>query len=842
MNETIKYGIDLGTTNSAIAKCDGDDIRIFKNRDQMEVTPSVVRIEKTGRIIVGRRAYQLLLTDPDNVASEFKRLMGQNDFKLFSAVSKKLSPEELSAEVLKSLIDDVRLQTSENVDAAVITVPAAFGQLQCEATARAALLAGLLEAPLLQEPLAASIAYGMKSDTRDKRWLVYDLGGGTFDIAVVSTKDGRLSVLEHRGDNMLGGKDFDRLIVERIILPRLEKSFNLSSLNDSVTSNRRLIQILRGKAEEVKIDLSRADRVLISIFDCGEDKDGKPIEAEFEITSPEFNRLIEPTIAKTIDLCKQALTQARLTPADIATVILVGGPTNTPFIREMLSTELDVPLDYSVDPLTIVARGAAIYASTQPLKKCASKAVKQETIELTLAYEPVWSEITCLVAGKINDLKTEIGSVEIRIDAESGHWTSGWIPVTNGYFETKVHLLESKTVRYWVYMRDTNGKDLPIIPDSFFIRHGLTLSEPPLPHSIGAEIVGSDGKREIDIIFPRSTPLPAEKRVVYKASRTLNPGQTDDCLAIKIWEGESLSDPEANTWVGALRIDAKEITRPIPEGGNIEILISIDASRLMKVEAFVSVLNQHFQKRVYIPKENEESINEKALHLDAELYEHYERIHEFENVAHDTGDIDIRQKVDDAKVKLDELAEEQKRLKINTKSDPDDSKRIVQQSKKIRGCLSELEKQVKSKATLPLLMSRLETARSQAEDVVNRWGQNLEKKEYEILHREAERQAGREDVKALEKVINDFEGLKWRILFKQNWFWKECFDSLCKLGGSFVNMKEAQRLISLGREAIQQGDGEALKGIVRCLWDLQPKSFVESEKEIALEVGIKRKL
>ncbi|KAF0206254.1 MAG: molecular chaperone DnaK, partial [bacterium] len=207
MSNTIDYGIDLGTTNSAIAKYENNEVRVFKNRDQMDVTPSVVRIEKSSRIIVGKRAYQLLYEDFENVDSGFKRWMGQSDPRYFKAANKSLTAEGLSAEVLKSMLEDARQATNESISAAVITVPAAFGQLQCEATARAASLAGLVQSPLLQEPLAAAIAYGMKPDALDSRWLVYDLGGGTFDIAVISTKEGQLSVLEHRGNNMLGGLD-----------------------------------------------------------------------------------------------------------------------------------------------------------------------------------------------------------------------------------------------------------------------------------------------------------------------------------------------------------------------------------------------------------------------------------------------------------------------------------------------------------------------------------------------------------------------------------------------------------------------------------------------------------
>lgn len=697
MNDAISFGIDLGTTNSAIAKFNGDEMQVFKNRDQMDVTPSVVRIEKTGRIIVGRRAYNNLFIDPDNAASEFKRWMGQSDQKLFMASGKKLSSEELSAEVLKSLLDDVYRHTGDTINASVITVPAAFGQLQCEATARAANLAGLIEAPLLQEPIAAVIAYGMKLDVKDRRWLVYDLGGGTFDIAIISTMNKQLSVLEHRGDNMLGGKDIDRLIVEKILWPRLEESFYMPEPDSNPVGWKRIFQFLRGKAEEYKIDLSLRQQVTVYISDIGNDEEDTPIEAEFVVTQKDINLLVEPIIERTIDLCKKALNEARVTSDDIEKIILVGGPTQMPIVREMLKTNLGLPLDTSIDPMTVVAQGAAIYASTLQFKK-ETVETKPNAISITLSHEAVWSETTCLVAGNIENSVTKMSSIQVLIESKTGHWNSGWLPVQNNYFETKVHLLEGKTNEFWIYLRDGKGNNIVTNPDSFSIRHGLPVAEPPLPNSIGAEVVRPDGKSEIDIIFPRSTKLPAQKNVTYKANKLLKPGissPNEDYLAIKIWEGESISDPEANTFVGALKISSNEIHRPIPEGADIEFFISIDASRIMKVQAYVPILKQHFDKKVYLPKGNEERAIEKAREIGYQMDEPYERIKNLEEVADEVEDPTIQQKVNALKEKLDEVAEEQSLLENQDKNDPDDAKRIVQKYKDVRGQLSEIEKQVK---------------------------------------------------------------------------------------------------------------------------------------------------
>jgi hypothetical protein len=294
VTDTIDYGIDLGTTNSCIARWEGGSVRVFQNNDQMNVTPSAVHILKNGRVIVGRRGYAAKLTDPDNVSTEFKRWMGQKDRKHFPLTQRELSAEELSAEVLKSLKEDVRRQTGTNVTAAVITVPAAFGALQCEATARAAQLAGLEEAPLLQEPIAATIGYGIGLDITDQRWLVFDLGGGTLDIAVVSTREGRLNVLEHRGNNLLGGKDIDRLIVEHVLLPALEENYELRASGPNGARST-LLPRLRIKAEEAKIDLSTEKQVIISLFDLGsKDDSGKPIDMEVPLTRSQLEALMAP--------------------------------------------------------------------------------------------------------------------------------------------------------------------------------------------------------------------------------------------------------------------------------------------------------------------------------------------------------------------------------------------------------------------------------------------------------------------------------------------------------------------------------------------------------------------
>jgi len=231
---TIDFGIDLGTTNSSIAVLKGTSTDIIMNAsDNNQITPSAVHINKHGQVQVGARAKQQLTKGSQDTHIEFKRGMGDNRSYEFKSAGRTMSPEELSAEVLKSLRGDVQQRTGELVQSAVITVPAAFEQRQCVATKEAGMLSGLLHCPLVQEPVAAALAYGYQSDVEKEYWLVYDFGGGTFDAALLKAEDGTINVVDHGGDNYLGGSDIDLAIIKELILPKIRGQFNLPDFSPS---------------------------------------------------------------------------------------------------------------------------------------------------------------------------------------------------------------------------------------------------------------------------------------------------------------------------------------------------------------------------------------------------------------------------------------------------------------------------------------------------------------------------------------------------------------------------------------------------------------------------------
>ncbi|MGA7562935.1 MAG: Hsp70 family protein [Desulfobaccales bacterium] len=837
MDNYINYGIDLGTTNSAIASCEGLDVRIFPNNLQMNVTPSVVRILKTGRIIVGQKAYNAIMDDHENIAPDFKRWMGQKDTKRFPASGSVMTAEELSAEVLKSLREDVFRLTGDEVRSAVVTVPAAFGSLQCEATARAAKLAGFDESPLLQEPIAAAIAYGVAPGAKDQYWLVFDLGGGTLDIAVISTRAGRLSVREHRGHNQLGGKDIDRLVVGQFLFPSIRQKFSLPDEDSPAFGRlyRRLIQ----KAEEIKIELTTKTQVMVSLFDLGEDLNGEPIELEFPMSRDQLERKVDPFVEKCLGLAEEALEGARLSVGDLDRILLVGGPTQMPVFRTVLSERLGAKVDFSIDPMTVVARGAAIYAATvEQSIRTPKTGITPGKISVILAFDPVCASLQCPVAGRVEASPTN-EVCEMRIDMKGGFWTSGWFPLSDGHFEIAVTLQEGKLNCFWLYARDKQGSLLEVEPDAFRVRHGLELSAPPLPHTISVEIDSPDGNSELTPVFPRTTPLPTEKSFNYRAAHTLRPSEPGSSLAIKLWEGEEFSDPEANEWLGNIYIRAsEEIRRPIPEGSEIELMIRIDKSRRISVEAFVPHLNQHFSGSLYIPGDEQDPYIQRVEKVNEDVRIHLERLRKIEPQLKETGNEKALKEIERLKRDAEDLDIEAASFNKSLE-DPDQAKRLVETSRNIRKNITKLGRDAGIDIE-GITFADAEDKISSTQEIVEQFGSSAEKREFELLRRELERSTSKRDHKTLQKTINMLDSLKWRVLFKQEWYWRNAFKWLREPERQFLNEREAKRLIVQGEEAINQGDIAILQKTVRNLWELLPRSSAEAIQEQALRSGLRK--
>jgi molecular chaperone DnaK len=359
-------GIDFGTSNSVIAGIVDGKVNVFRPVDGGDVLPTVIYFDKRGHRLYGRRAYDQAMLSPDSVAMGFKRLIGTSTPIQIPAVGLSLTPEECCAEILRQLLGQAATETGDTtIHGAVITVPAAFNQLQREATMRAAALAGLKNVTLLQEPIAAAMS-ALGTERLSGQFLIYDLGGGTFDLALVESISGKINVIAHEGINMLGGRDFDRLLVNGVIRPWLIDNFDLPENFQRDKQYHRLIRVAQLAAERAKIDLSTLEETKIFASEDEVrlvDGSGTDIFLDAPVTRAQYEELIQAPVMQTVELARQVMEENNYRHDDLDRLIFIGGPSRTPLIRERVAQELGLPTDLSVDPLTAVAIGAAHYAT-----------------------------------------------------------------------------------------------------------------------------------------------------------------------------------------------------------------------------------------------------------------------------------------------------------------------------------------------------------------------------------------------------------------------------------------------------------------------------------------------
>ena len=342
-------GIDLGTTNSCVAVMEGKDVKVITNPEGNRTTPSVVAF-KNGERIVGDAAKRQVVTNK-NCVSSIKRLMGTSQ--KVELEGKMYTPQEVSAMILSYMKDYAESYLGEKVDKAVITVPAYFNDAQRQATKDAGKIAGLEVERIINEPTAAALAFGIDKLEKEQRVLVFDLGGGTFDVSILDLADGTFEVLATAGDNHLGGDDFDNVLVDWLV-DNFKKENGVDLRNDKMA-----LQRLKEAAEKAKKDLSGMVQTQISLPFISAGADG-PLHLEATLTRAQFDKMTKFLVDRTVKPVRQALSDAGLQPSDIDQVLLVGGSTRIPAVQEADKQELGKEPNKSVNPDEVVAMGAAI--------------------------------------------------------------------------------------------------------------------------------------------------------------------------------------------------------------------------------------------------------------------------------------------------------------------------------------------------------------------------------------------------------------------------------------------------------------------------------------------------
>ncbi|MBN9348030.1 MAG: Hsp70 family protein [Devosia sp.] len=815
-------GIDLGTSNSAIVGTDGEVLRLFKTVEGMDVMPSAIMIDRRGGMFVGRKAYEQLAYSPQSVQQKFKRLMGTGSMVEFPGTDRVLSPEEASAEILKSLVAQARRDLPDiEIEGTVITIPAAFNQMQSEATMRAARLAGLDKVSLLQEPIAAAMTANSAIGGGSGQFLVYDLGGGTFDAAIVQSVSGNVTIVAHAGVNMLGGADFDRAIVNSVVRPWLLKTFNLPDNFQSDARYSRLIRIASYRAEMCKIALSsqQVDHVSADENQVGtKDESGKDIYLDVEVTRGVLEDLIASNVERSISECRALLSSNGYQPGDMDAVVLIGGPSRMPYIRERVAFELGVALDTNVDPMTAVATGAAIFASGRDWASDGAtapktgRATKTSTSSLQLRFEYVDNTAAATFSLKLKAPADAVPqNTHVQVDAANG-WTSGKLPLSPTLDVKGIPLprVGSNEVKVSVFGPD-GSLDAEASTVLRITRLTATADGMPLMHNLAIKVVKGGPGAEVNklhTIAKKGAPTPARGMESFRAARDLRAGDKAS-LSFELYEqADGVDDPSLNLGVGSFELRGDSLTtgQIIRKGDRVNVHWSIDAN---------SLLHCHFE----IP--------------DAGLYHSLENMYvptsSASNFDGDDGAQLARRGIEDARRDLEQLERalgsrivaksSELRNRLDTQEtavalspDADTKRMVTQEARFLRQEIHRLKHDSENVAAVLQI---------EWDDFENHYTRYLAKDVEPDVNANITRQiaSGRDalrrgDSKESRHAMDEASALLRGFLFKQPGFWVAQYESLVDSRFNAVDKALHDRLAEQGQRAISQNDVDELRKVV----------------------------
>lgn len=824
----INFGIDLGTTNSLIAKFNKGTVEVFKNPIGFKETlPSVVGFRKES-ILIGDKAKEYTEKDPKNVKSRFKRKMGTAESFKIETLGQSKTPVELSAFVLKELKRFIH--TGESPESVVITVPASFDMLQANATKEAGYKAGFKQVNLLQEPIAASLAYANKEkniDLKNSQWMVYDLGGGTFDVALVKIIEGELKIVDHEGDNYLGGSDFDARIVENIIVPQLEKKGKFTDLISQMKSEtgryNRFWYSLLHKAEEAKIELSAQLSAIIDLSRSNiKDENEKEIDDEIVITRSEYENLIKDEIDRTADMLRKILTRNSLRPNELKFVLMVGGATYTPFIRKRIEELLEIPVNTGIDPTNAIVIGAAYFAATKEVnfnEASLEKPLKQVSRKVKVSYNRASKESEEIFAARVE------GAIEglfYRIIREDGGYDSG-LKKLSAKIAEDLPLKEDAYNIFTFAIYDTQNNPVPTNIDTIQIAQGIyNVTGQVLPHDLS---LVKDNLETGDIslvsIFKKNTVLPTKAKMTAEVNKTISQGSSDEVIRIIVVEGPSENHPSANKKLGELFINGKQVGRDLHRGSEIDLSFELSESRDLSVSAYINPSGPEFSG---IFKAKYTNVDVDLLAEEVQLLE--VRLEEEKEEALACENYEVVDKLENLSETIKELHGEAMILTLTPDDTTDNRYKLDERKRKIAEEIGRLT----SGKQIEQLRSEYQTVKSETTDLVNESGNDLERRQlHEIVTREYTF-INSTNPQKIEAEISQLRRLSYRILRRTPSFLTGWFQHLTSKRETFNDQIQAKNLIEAGKKHIESEDYDRLAEVNVRLHDLLPQQEQNSKE------------
>jgi molecular chaperone DnaK len=807
-------GIDLGTTNSSLAVFDGETVSIIPSRLGENLTPSVVRIDGHGGVVTGRRAHRFLETDPANTRAEWKRLMGTGERLRFEAANQELLPEELSAKVVAALLADARDVLGFTPTGAVISTPALFELPQNHATAQAGKLAGLSEVTLIQEPIASAIAAGWRAE-QEGLWLVFDLGGGTLDVSLLATLDGRLRVVDHSGDNFLGGRDMDQALVNWAVA-ELKRDRGLPQLERENPRARRPLAKLKAACELAKIDLSRQEQTTLVVSELCEDDGGHPVDAELPVTRALLARLIEPFLVRAENVVRSLLARNQCGADEVARVVLVGGPTLMPAVRERILGLFGGRALLGIDPMTIVARGAALYAATLglPARVTARPDSAKPGLAMRIEFPPVTADTEPYVVGRFLPGQGDRVPERVRIarQGSDGETVFGDALVSaEGSFVLQVTLLRHHQNQFRVRALDSAGQEIALGTNAFSIVHGVSVADPPLSRSVGVACANDTTQ----FYFAKGTPLPARRTFVHQTARAVAARGDEDVLAVPVVQGES-GRAHRNRLIGMLQI--RGLDQDLPAGSRIEITLQLDRSGQLHTRADIPALGKTFEEiaHVLVPTASMETAEREAEKTS-------ERLDEVRRRAFQSGTAPAVQALGE----LPEVLLEVARLLPEARGGDADS------GQKLHRLLLEANTALDDAEAIlewPDLEGEARASSLYYTRLVSQWGTPAEQQLFEqTLQAVADAQRGRNAVE-LERALYAMRTLGKAAYLRDPQTPEHEIDWLSAHVTEAMDVARAEQLIEKARAAHRQGQSLEVRAMLAQIWAQFPVSAEERQR------------